>query len=67
MDNLFVLFRMGVPCGTPFVVLPLLAKGILDAIFLPEEEPEDKLKYTYNGYYEDNKSYDEEQSKSMHN
>jgi len=45
----------------------LLAKGILDAIFLPEEEPEDKLKYTYNGYYEDNKSYDEEQSKSMHN
>lgn len=36
-------------------------------IFLSEEEPEDKLKYTYNGYYEDNKSYDEEQSKSMHN
>ena len=45
----------------------LVAKGILDAIFLPEEEPEDKLKYTYNGYYEDNKSYDEEQSKSVHN
>ena len=60
---------MGVPCGTPFVVLSLLylLKEIPNAVFLSEEEPEDKLKYTYNGYYEDNKSYDEEQSKSMHN